>query len=236
MPRSITWEQLARRRSTAEERRSNFSIDNDIVAVVTNDLPAADTTSNGWFKNVFHSTRATIANRRKSLLRSIKKAFKHPRSIIVPTLVTVDVLAAAGVIAVVHSSRQYKKEQSLQLLEQSRELAYELDDLLAHALLPLFTLKEMAGQFEEFRNLQPKIVQRGNTTYLTDGGRTFRNVTDICTDPEVVELYQRAAESIMQSSEMGNVLLNVQLQPGEHTTIEVKCIFPPLFAISVYLF
>lgn len=102
----------------------------------------------------------------------------------------------------------------MRLVEESRELAYELDDLLSKALLPLFTLQEMAGQFDEFQGLQPDIVERSVSTN-NGGGRAFRNVTEICADPEVVGLYRRAAESIVQSSKMGNVLLNVQLQPGK---------------------
>jgi hypothetical protein len=112
-------------------------------------------------------------------------------------------------------------------------LAYELDDLLAKALLPLFTMKEMAGQFDDFRDLQPKLAERDNTTYVNDDGRTFRNVTDICTDLEVEELYQRAAKSILQSSHLGNLLLNIQLQPGKRANPRniLYCFFVPVHSV-----
>ena len=119
-------------------------------------------------------------------------------------------------MAVIHSSHKYHSSQNDKLLEETRELAYELDDLLSQALLPLFTLQEMAGQIEEFRELHEMVVQE--KVFIDEennGGRSFRNITDICTNPEVLGLYQRAAESIGQSSKMGRVLLNVQLQPGE---------------------
>ncbi|KAL3788993.1 LOW QUALITY PROTEIN: hypothetical protein HJC23_012698 [Cyclotella cryptica] len=223
---SITWEQLAERRSTGGRRASNLSTDNDfpLAEASNNGTPASRTASHGCFENTVHSTRSTVANCCHYLLRSTKKASRHPRSILLPTLVTFAILAAAGIIAVMHASHQHHKEKSFQLLDEARELAYELDDLLAKALLPLFTLKEMAGQFDEFRELQPEIVDRSNTTYVNDNGRTFRKVTDICTDPEVVDLYQRAAASIMKSSEMGNVLLNIQLQPDGTTMDHTQAI------------
>ena len=100
----------------------------------------------------------------------------------------------------------------MNLLEESRELAYELVDLLSQTLLPLFTVKEMAGQFDELQGLHPDIL--GEKNYINDNGRTFRNVTEICTEPDVLELYHRAAESILESSKLGNLMLNVQLQPA----------------------
>lgn len=86
------------------------------------------------------------------------------------------------------------------------------DDILSGALLPLFTLQEMAGQFVEFQELQPQIVNK--TTYTNPDGRSFRNVTETCTNEEVWDLYQRAATSIMESSKLGNIMVNLQLQPA----------------------
>ena len=99
------------------------------------------------------------------------------------------------------------------MVDSAQEFAYELDDLLLRALLPLFTLREMVGQFEEFTTLRTEIVK--NETYYVDGGRAFRDVKGICTDNEILNLYWKAAESIVKDSRMRDSLLNVQLQPGE---------------------
>ncbi|KAL7537011.1 hypothetical protein ACHAXR_008133 [Thalassiosira sp. AJA248-18] len=216
------WTQLARRSTYIEGRRySSNASDDDAAgappvradsngARITQDASPSpstspDSKSSPWFKS--------ITTRYQSLSRSIKKASKHPYSIVLPTILTFAILTTAGLFAIIHSSQQYHEGQSLALLEESRELAYELDDLLSQSLLPLFTLKEMAGQFDEFQGLQTDIVE-SSRTYLNEGGRSFRNVTEICTNPEVMELYDRAAESIVQSSKMGKILLNVQLQPA----------------------
>jgi sensor domain CHASE-containing protein len=157
------------------------------------------------------STKSCMKNQFKSLTRSTKKAIKSP-SILLPTLLSFSILTAAGLFAVIHSSHQYHSTQSWALLEQSRELAHNLDDLLCKALLPLFTLKEMAGQFDEFRELHSQILE--HESYINEEGRSFRNVTEMCTDDQVWELYSRAATSIEEGSKMGSVLFNVQLQPA----------------------
>jgi hypothetical protein len=154
-----------------------------------------------------------MVHRRQSIVLSIKKAGKHPKSIVLPTVLTFAILTAAGLFAIFYSSHQYRETQSELLLNESRELAYLLDDLLSKALLPLYTLKEMALQFTQFTALRNEIVQL--PTYYTEDGRAFRNATGVCTKENVLGLYWKAAESIVGDSRMEDVLLNVQLQPGE---------------------
>lgn len=159
------------------------------------------------------SFRQSIVHRHQSIVLSIKKAGKHPKSIVLPTVLTFAILTAAGLFAIFYSSHQYRETQSELLLNESRELAYLLDDLLSKALLPLYTLKEMALQFIQFTSLRNEIVQL--PTYYKEDGRAFRNATGVCTKENVLGLYWKAAESIVGDSRMGDVLLNVQLQPGE---------------------
>ena len=228
---TFTWTQLVRRRSTditgegrlrQSLRSSNISSDvgsGDHVGNTNRDDTAA---VGGAHKKKIHnkfnckscltSLQSGYTARRQTLLRSMKKATKHPRTIVLPTLLTFAILTTAGLFAIFHSSSQYNEDKSLKLLEEARELAYDLDDLLSGALLPLITLQEMAGQFVEFQELQPQIINE--TTYTNLDGRSFRNVTEICTDEEVWDLYQRAANSIMESSKMGNIIVNLQLQPA----------------------
>lgn len=156
-----------------------------------------------------------IVTRCKSLKLSIAKALKHPRTIVLPTMLTFSILTGAGLFAIFYSCHQYRERQSQQLLDESRDLAYLLDDLLSKALLPLFTLKEMAGQFQEFTDLRQSIDDYD--TYYRDGERAFRDVTSVCTKKEFTDLYWKAAESIAKGSRMDDTLLHIQLQPGRLT-------------------
>lgn len=148
----------------------------------------------------------------------MKKASRHPRTIVLPTLLTFAILTSAGLFAIFYSCHQYREDQSQTLLDESRELAYLLDDLLSRALLPLFTLREMVGQFEEFTELREQVVEY-DTYYTEEEGRAFRNVTGVCTEREVVDLFWKAAESIVKDSRMDDTLLNLQLQPGKSGVI-----------------
>jgi hypothetical protein len=201
---SITWSQLARRRSTELDERRNSNLSDEEYNGNVEDVKK----SSCWT-----SFRQSMVHRRQSIVLSIKKAGKHPKSIVLPTVLTFAILTAAGLFAIFYSSHQYRETQSELLLNESRELAYLLDDLLSKALLPLYTLKEMALQFTQFTALRNEIVQL--PTYYTEDGRAFRNATGVCTKENVLGLYWKAAESIVGDSRMEDVLLNVQLQPGE---------------------
>ena len=217
MGQSITWAQLARRRSTEYDgnrrRASQASSDNIMDDLVTsvNEKHTEEKAS------CCKSTQASIVNRYESLVLSTKKASKHPRTIVLPTLLTFAILTGAGLFAIFYSCHQYRNVQSQHLLDESRELAYLLDDLLSKALLPLFTLRELSGQFAEFTQLRSSVDDY--PTYYNDEGRAFRNVTSRCAEKEVIDLYWKAAESIVKDSRMGDALLNVQLQPGELSSI-----------------
>lgn len=203
---SITWSQLARRRSSyihGNGRRSSIT-SNDEDPNPNHTLPKESAPK--------HIT-GHIVNRFQSLKLSTRTAWKHPRAILLPTLITFAILTMAGLVAIFYSSNKYRESQSVQLVVEARELAYQFDDLLAKALLPLYTLKEMAGQFTEFTSLRSEIVERG--THYTNDGRAFRNVTEFCTADDAIDLYWKAAESIVRDSMMGDALLNIQLQPGK---------------------
>ena len=108
----------------------------------------------------------------------------------------------------------------MNLLEESRELAYELVDLLSQTLLPLFTVKEMAGQFDELQGLHPDIL--GEKNYINDNGRTFRNVTEIWTEPGVLELYHRAAESILEQAGEFDVKCSITVTACGYSMFELS--------------
>jgi hypothetical protein len=210
MGQSITWAQLARRRSTEYDgRRPSQGSSDNMDGLVTNG------DGERRKEQVFccKSAQAAIVHRYESLVISTKKASKHPRTIVLPTLLTFAILTGAGLFAIFYSCHQYRKDQSQHLLEESRELAYLLDDLLSKALLPLFTLRELSRQFTEFTQLR-RDVDEYQPNYK-DEGRAFRNVTSICTEKVLIDLYWKAAESIVKDSRMGDGLLNVQLQPGK---------------------
>ena len=221
---SWNWARLARRRSTdvagdsaedrPEQRRSSDTA--EVAQVVGADAGAGDKGGRGdgteGSDSCWKTLPLAVSQQHQALSRHCRKAAKHPKSILLPTLLTFAILTAAGLGLIIHHANEYRSTQTAKLLEEGRDMAYELDDVLAKALLPLFTLQEMAGQIDEFRTLPSSMVDR--PPYFRDGGRAFRNVTDICLGSEVLEPYQRAADSIEKSAKMGPTLLNVQLQPS----------------------
>lgn len=206
----MTWAQLARRRSTEFDGRRSSNISSDDAEGNDDDGLEGDTEDK---VSCCESGKDSVVSRYESVKLSIKKASKHPRTIVLPTLITFAILTGAGLFAIFYSCHQYREHQSQKLLDESREFVYLLDDLLSKTLLPLFTLREMAGQIQEFTDLRQNVDEYD--TYYEDGGRAFRNVSSICTDKEVIDLYWKAAESIVKDSGMGETLLNVQLQPGK---------------------
>lgn len=218
---SVTWSQLARRSYIHGNGRKSSISSNDEYPNPDHTLPE---------ESARKPLTGHIVNRFQSLKLSTRTAWKHPRTILLPTLTTFAILTTAGLGAIIYASNRYRESQSAQLVEEARELAYQFDDLLSKAQLPLYTLKEMAGQFTEFTTLRSKIAERG--TYYTNDGRAFRNVTEFCTADDTMDLYWKAAESIVRDSRMGDVLLNIQLQPGE---MKFRRIFNCFYTYSVNL-
>lgn len=91
-------------------------------------------------------------------------------------------------------------------------------DQLDQAILPLFSLAQFVSELDVFRDLPDRIGSKGEIDALPflpsdEPVPTHRNVTGVCTEPHVVERYNKIASTIKRNAGMEGVLVNLQLAP-----------------------
>ena len=128
------------------------------------------------------------------------------------------VLAGAGgtIYFVMASSAQTKVKDSAK--EWATEVGAWFAKELDLAILPIFSIAQFATELQPFRTLPDQIgdpyLNDSALPFLPNGGPVMlRNVTGICDDPEVVDRYNRIAQSVKSNSKMEGVLHNLQLSP-----------------------
>ena len=82
--------------------------------------------------------------------------------------------------------------------------------------MPLFSMAQFATELEIFADLPDKIKSAGEPgalPFLPDRERTFRNVTGVCDEPQLVERFTQIASAVKANAKMGGILHNIQLAP-----------------------
>ena len=147
---------------------------------------------------------------RKSLGHLLSTIRKNKR-ILLACIITSAVIIAAGLSAIfifAQNQREYATQEAVaSVSEFDRALAGELNK----ALLPTYALAEVVEQLDTFTDLPSKISTADS--YINNG-KSWRNVTKVCSDPAYVEPYVDISSSIKRGSEMPGILVNIQLAPS----------------------
>ena len=149
----------------------------------------------------------------------------------VPLLVFVSVCSAG--LTLVGTQRDTAREETrrdAKLLAEETGVWFSRQ--LDKALLPLFSLQQFVFELEEFRELPQRIGawdDPGSLPLLSpplDGTTnvpTHRNVTAVCTNPVLVQRFDKIASRIKETADMKGILVNLQLAPHA-----VVCLLHPL--------
>ena len=161
-------------------------------------------------KNCLALLRYVLLDYRKSLGHLLSTVRKN-RRILLACIITSAVIIAAGLSAILifaQNQREYAMQEAIaSVSEFDRALAGEL----SKALLPTYALAEVVEQLDTFTDLPSKI---STTDSYINNGKSWKNVTKVCTDPAYVEPYVDIASSIKRGSEMPSILVNIQLAPS----------------------
>jgi len=162
---------------------------------------------------------------------------RYPYIAIVPLFVTV-AFFGAGVALIM----TFTKSSEAEVRAEARLLAVRtgqwFSDQLDRAVMPLFSLSQFVHEIELFQDLPDDIgpaYQPGSLPFV-DGDNddalhththahlhTHRNVSSVCTRPELVQKFNDISASIKESAKMEGVLVNLQLAPEA-----VVCLSYPL--------
>lgn len=186
-----------------------------------------------------------------ALARTARIAASRPR-ILLYVLLTFAIISAAGLTAVIIAGQNERESAHATKVDGAREMSYRIDDALKKALLPLFTMEEMAKQEDDFFGLARRIEARRNgdgvgaeqereevagvSASISAGtpggdGESERgsegegrvNVDGICDEAALLSKYARIASSVKESANMPGVLVNIRLAPAG-----VLCLAHPL--------
>ncbi|KAG7347634.1 hybrid sensor and regulator fused protein [Nitzschia inconspicua] len=134
--------------------------------------------------------------------------------------------ASLAVVFIVSESQRNDRQDDATRL--ATDTGQYFSNQLDQAILPLFSLAQFALHLEIFQDLPNQIGQAGEpgalpfVTSRTDD-RAYRNVTGVCDDLELVTRFVSIASGIKEHSQMGNILVNIQLAPAG-----VICLLHPM--------
>ena len=135
------------------------------------------------------------------------------------------VTVASGMVAIFNFQRNVElQEEALLLAEETGSF---FSDQLDNAIIPLFSLAQFVAEIPQFRNLPNQIGQVGidddALPFLPGKKQYYRNITNVCDDPQLVERFNQIASTIKSQSNMDGILVNLQIAPDA-----VVCLIHPL--------
>jgi sensor domain CHASE-containing protein len=105
----------------------------------------------------------------------------------------------------------------------AEETALFFASQLDAAVLPLFSLAHFVSELAIFAGLENAIGYEGDPDALPMISETHRNVTGVCDDQELVNRFNKIAETLKSTANMDGILVNLQLVPDA-----VVCLTYPL--------
>lgn len=133
------------------------------------------------------------------------------KGILLACTVTFAVIIAAGLSAILLFAENQREGITQEAVASVAEFDRSLSAELSKALLPTYALAEVVEQLDTFTDLPSKIL---TTDSYVNNGKSWRNVTEVCTNSAYVEPFVDIASSIKRGSEMAGVLVNIQLAPS----------------------
>ena len=155
--------------------------------------------------------RVVLLHYHKSWGHLVSKTVKN-KGIFLACTVTFAVIVAAGLSAILLFAENQREDITQEAVASVAEFDRSLSAELNKALLPTYVLAEVVEQLDTFTDLPSKIST--TDSYINNGGKSWRNVTEVCTDPAYVEPFVDIASSIKRGSEMKGELVNIQLAPS----------------------
>jgi len=170
---------------------------------------------------VVHGTKSYVA----SLKRIGLTALYNP-SILIITLVILAFLLGTSLatIKVLAGSHSLKLQTSAR--DTAKELGSWMSSQLDEALLPLFAMSQFVQHLDDFKQLPFEIGPRGelgSAPPLLGKETSHRNVTGICDDPDVSDVFNEIAANVKKDAGLEGILVNIQLAPQS-----VVCLLYPL--------
>jgi hypothetical protein len=160
-----------------------------------------------------------------SIQRTIVTALRNP-SIWITALLTFTVLLGAGLATIDTLAEAHSSELRTNAVVTAEELGMWISGKLDDALLPLFAMSQFVQHLQEFKELPYDIGARGElgaAPPLTGKEISHRNVTGICDDPHVSNVFHEIASNIKKDAGMEGILVNIQLAPKS-----VVCLLHPV--------
>ena len=140
------------------------------------------------------------------------------------------VICGAGIALCVIFVNQNEQEARDDALGVAEDTGTWFSDQLERAILPLYSLSQLATELDIFHYLPSMIGIAGKPGSLpflppsTPGGPvTHRNVTGVCDEPALVDRFNQIASTIKKHARMEGILVNLQLAPEA-----VVCLLYPL--------
>lgn len=156
--------------------------------------------------------------------------FMRHMPILIISFLIFAIICAAGIAMCVVFVNQNEDEARDDALGLAKETGTWFSDQLDRAILPLYSLSQLATELEIFHDLPAMIGPAGKPGSLpflppsTPGGPvTHRNVTGVCDEPALVDRFNAIASTIKKHARMEGILVNLQLAPEA-----VVCLLYPL--------
>jgi len=154
--------------------------------------------------------RHVLLDYRKSLSHLIGTTRKN-KGILLACIIASAVIVATGLSAILIFAQNQREDVTREAVASISEFDRSLASELSKALLPTYALAEVVEHLDTFTDLPSKISTADS--YINNG-KSWRNVTEVCTDPAYAEPYNDIASSIKLGAEMPGVLVNIQLAPS----------------------
>lgn len=120
--------------------------------------------------------------------------------------------AGVGIGLVIRNAKSEKMREEAHLL--ALETGSKFSEQLDKAILPLFSMAQLAVHLDIFQTLPERIGPAGADGSLPLNETTWkRNITGVCDDPTLMETFSDIATTIRDQSEMKGILAGIQLQP-----------------------
>jgi len=150
-----------------------------------------------------------------SVKRMFGMAFVSPK-IMLYTIFSFVALCSAGLAVIITYSNSNQTQIENDVLFKTNDMAYKISKELDFAILPLFILQEYVRQIPIFHTMPTGIAL---TQQYISNGRSYRNVTGICDNPEYTVPYVEIASDIKKFIDLPGILVSIQLSHWKCTAV-----------------
>jgi hypothetical protein len=168
------------------------------------------------------------------LTEQLHFAHQHPYTVL-GSFMLFAVLLVFGLYLTYYFKGMELDTMEVHALSSAEETALFFSNQLDAAVLPIYSLAHFAAELSMFSQLEDKIGYYGTADALPMISGTHRNVTGVCDEANLVNRFNKIAQTLKSTAHGDGILINLQLVPNA-----VVCLLYPLnntedFSDGIYL-